>query len=157
MNGMAEGAVKGGLDLGATVLLGAAGKTRAGLEAAEAADLTEAGNALETGSRLATEAEGAGKTLAQRAEGSATRTAPNHDKNLKAKDRRTQERAQSLEEKHGNPNYQEPASENYGRWQAQIEEKVNGKDARRRLHDRKEKGEGDRSQRQYKEDREDSK
>ncbi len=153
MNGMAEGAVKGGLDLGATVLLGVAGKTRAGLEVAEAAELTEAGKALETGSRLAVEAEGAGKTLAQRAEGSATRTAPNHDKNLKAKDRRTQERAQSLEEKHGKPDYEEPASEAHGKWQARMEEKANGKDARRRLHDSKARGQGDRSERELFEDR----
>lgn len=155
MNGMAEGAVKGGLDLGATVLLGAAGKTRAGLEAAEAAELTEAGKALETGSRLATEAEGAGKTLAQGVEGSAPKIAPNHDKNLKAKDRRTQERAQSLEEKHGNPNYEEPASEAHGKWQARMEEKAHGKDGRRGLHDMKEPGQKNRSKQEILENRKD--
>lgn len=155
MNGMAEGAVQGGLDLGATVLLGVAGKTGAGLEAAAAAELTETGKAIETASRLATEAEGAGKTLAQRAEGSVPKTAPNHDRNLKAKDRRTQERARSLEEKHGNPNYQEPASEQWAIWRAQREEKQHGKDARRKLHDRKQQGEGDRSRRQIDDDVED--
>jgi hypothetical protein len=74
---------------------------------------------------------------------------------LKGKDRKAQERARSLQEKHGDLNFEEPASEGWAKWQAKDIEKARGKDARRQVHDRKEPGEGDRSKRQYKHDNED--
>jgi hypothetical protein len=74
----------------------------------------------------------------------------------KAKDRRAQEQARTKDEKYPNPDFEEEASEGWARWQSKEEEKVYGKDARRRLHDKKQKGDGDRSRRQYKEDRKDN-
>lgn len=52
LDGMAEGAVKGGLDAGATVVLGVVGKT--GLEVAKAGELAEGAKVLQTGSTLTT-------------------------------------------------------------------------------------------------------
>ena len=41
--------------------------------------------------------------------------------------------------------WEEPASEEYGKWKAREAEKQGGKEARRNLHDKKEKGAPDRT------------
>ena len=64
---------------------------------------------------------------------------------LKAKDRKVRERARTLEDKHGKPNFEESAPEGYAKWKAKELEKRQGKDARRKAHDLKKSGEGDRS------------
>ena len=74
---------------------------------------------------------------------------------LKAKTRKEQERAQSLEEKYKNPNFEEDASEKWSRWQSEQVEKEFGKDARRKLHDDKLKGEVNRSRNRISQGRED--
>jgi hypothetical protein len=71
---------------------------------------------------------------------------------VKAKDRRAAEQARSKKEKHGDEDYQEPASEDYARYRAGRAEKSGGKDARRRGHDAKAPGEGDRSKQQIDDD-----
>ena len=70
----------------------------------------------------------------------------------KAKDRRKQEKEKSKLEKHGDPDWEEPASEEEAKWRAKEMEKHEGKDARRAGHDAKEKGAPDRSKRQLRED-----
>lgn len=74
---------------------------------------------------------------------------------LRAKDRRAHDQAHAKEQKHPNPDFEEPASEAYGKWRAQQAEKHGGKDARRRLHDSKASGDGDRSKQQLRRDQED--
>ena len=70
----------------------------------------------------------------------------------KAKDRCKQEKEKSKLEKHGDPDWEEPASEEEAKWRAKEMEKHEGKDARRAGHDAKEKGAPDRSKRQLRED-----
>jgi RHS repeat-associated protein len=74
------------------------------------------------------------------------------DARPKAKDRRKEEQSRSNEDKHGDPDYEEPASEEYAQYRGRQAEKRSGKDARRAGHDSKEPGEGDRSKSQLKED-----
>lgn len=113
-----------------------------GEEAAEHVDEAAARRVLrEAEERAAREAAEAG---AEQAADGATK--------LRAKDRRTREQAQSREEKHGDPDFEEPASEEWVKWRARGVEKEYGKDARRQLHDQKKRGEGDRSERQVTED-----
>lgn len=64
---------------------------------------------------------------------------------VKAKDRRSKQQKESRKDKHGDENWEEPASEDYAKWKAKELEKAKGKDARRKAHDKKKKGEGDRS------------
>jgi hypothetical protein len=71
---------------------------------------------------------------------------------LSKKERREAERARSREAKHGDPDWEEPASESYVKNLGQKAERGSGKDARRAGHDAKEAGEGDRSKRQARED-----
>jgi hypothetical protein len=71
---------------------------------------------------------------------------------VKAKERRAQAQAQSREQKHGDPGFEEPASEGYARYRAKQAERTGGKDATRSGHDAKKPGEGDRSKRQLDED-----
>ena len=71
---------------------------------------------------------------------------------IKAKDRKKKEKEKSQIEKHGTSDWEEPASEEYGKWKARELEKQKGKDARRESHDLKDKGEQDRSKRQLGED-----
>ena len=71
---------------------------------------------------------------------------------VKAKDRRAAEQSQSRRDKHGDEDWEEPASESTAKWKAKEAEKSGGKDARRSGHDAKESGEGDRSRRQLDED-----
>ncbi|GHF31337.1 hypothetical protein GCM10017044_28580 [Kordiimonas sediminis] len=52
------------------------------------------------------------------------------------------------EEKHGDPDYVEPASEDYAKWKAKQVEKAKGKDGRRKVHYDKKAGEGDRTKQQ---------
>lgn len=96
--------------------------------------------------------EAAARRLLKKEAAESAETEANRAKKLKAKDRRTQERAQSLEEKNKNPNFEETASEQWSTWQHQKVEKELGKDARRRLHDSKAPGQGDRSEREILED-----
>ncbi len=63
----------------------------------------------------------------------------------KAKDRRAAEQAKAKEDKHGDADYEEPASEDYVKNRAKEAEADGGKKARRKGHDAKESGEGDRS------------
>jgi len=55
---------------------------------------------------------------------------------LKGKERVAQQRKKTLEQKHGTPDYEEPASEEYAKWKAKELEKKQGKDARRAAHDK---------------------
>jgi len=71
---------------------------------------------------------------------------------LSKKERREAERARSREAKHGDPDWEEPASESYVKNLGKKAERDSGKDARREGHDAKEAGEGDRSKRQSDED-----
>ena len=70
----------------------------------------------------------------------------------KAKDRRKQQQRQSVEDKHGDPDWQEPASEGYTRAKARELENQRGKDARRKAHDAKPAGAPDRSKTEIDED-----
>jgi len=70
----------------------------------------------------------------------------------KAKERHRQEKERSIIEKHGDADWEEPASEDEAKWRAKQKEKRDGKDARRAGHDAKEKGAPDRSKRQLRED-----
>ena len=70
----------------------------------------------------------------------------------KAKDRRKRQREETKEQKHGDSEYQEPSSERYGKYKAREAEKEYGKDARRRFHDSKIKGEGNRSKQRLNDD-----
>ncbi|MEO1332439.1 MAG: RHS repeat-associated core domain-containing protein [Myxococcota bacterium] len=63
----------------------------------------------------------------------------------KAKDRKARERAEARERKHGDADWEEPAPEDYAKWKAKEAEKSGGKDARRKGHDAKDRGEPDRS------------
>ena len=47
--------------------------------------------------------------------------------------------------------WEEPASEEYGKWKAREAEKQGGKEARRNLHDKKEKGAPDRTKKELNE------
>jgi RHS repeat-associated protein len=69
----------------------------------------------------------------------------------KAKDRRERERAETNEQKHGDREYQEPASEAYAKWKAKELERLKDKDARRAAHDEK-RGRGDRTREELDED-----
>ena len=71
---------------------------------------------------------------------------------LKSKERRKLEQNKSRESKHGDLDWEEPASEEYAKWKARTLEKERGKDARREGHDRKQKGEGDRSKSRLQDD-----
>ncbi len=73
----------------------------------------------------------------------------------KAKDRRARQRREENEQKHGDADYEEPASEGYAKWKAREAEKRGGKEERRRGHDEKESGEGDRTKEQIDEDYDD--
>ena len=70
---------------------------------------------------------------------------------LSAKERRAQQQADAKEKKHGDADYEGPASEDYAKWKAKELEKAEGKDARRAAHDKKRDG-IDRSKRQLDED-----
>ncbi|RFC46917.1 MAG: hypothetical protein DVB22_003247 [Verrucomicrobia bacterium] len=70
---------------------------------------------------------------------------------VKAKHRRSQQQAEAKEKKHGDADYEEPASEDYAKWKAKELEKAEGKDARRAAHDKKRDG-IDRTKRQLDED-----
>jgi hypothetical protein len=73
---------------------------------------------------------------------------------LNANERRAQKQAEAKEQKHGDRDYEEPASEDYAKWKAKELEKAKGdkgKDARRAAHDKKRDG-IDRSKRQLDED-----
>ena len=72
--------------------------------------------------------------------------------NLKAKERREQERNKSKEEKHGTSDWEDPESEDYVEWQKKQAIKKGGKDAGRRGHDAKPKGASDRSKREIDDD-----
>ena len=74
--------------------------------------------------------------------------------NIKAKERREKEREKSKLEKHLDPDWEEPASEEFAKWKANEVEKSRGKDARRELHDAKLAGEPDRSKKQLEIDNE---
>ncbi len=63
----------------------------------------------------------------------------------KAKDRRAAERKRTNREKHGDEDWQPPASEEYAKWKAKQAERAGGKDARSKGHDLKERGEPDRT------------
>ena len=71
--------------------------------------------------------------------------------NIKAKDRRREQQNKSKEEKHLDREWEEPASEEYGKWKAREAEKQGGKEARRNLHDKKEKGAPDRTKKELNE------
>ena len=71
--------------------------------------------------------------------------------NIKAKDRRREQQNKSKEEKHLDRDWEEPASEEYGKWKAREAEKQGGKEARRNLHDKKEKGAPDRTKKELNE------
>jgi len=73
-------------------------------------------------------------------------------KKTKAKERRAKEQAEARKKKHGDEDWEEPASEGYAKWKARELEKSKGKDARRKSHDKKRKGEGDRSKKRLDED-----
>ena len=68
------------------------------------------------------------------------------------KERRARQRAEANEQKHGDADYEEPASEDYVRHRAKELEKTKGKEGRREAHDAKEPGEPDRSKSTVKED-----
>lgn len=121
-----------------------AGEAAAKKAAKEAAE-TEAKRAAEAEAKRAAEAAAAGTAEAGERGTEGLQRA-------KAKDRRAQEHARAKEDKHGDPNFEEPASEDYAKWRAKRAEKAHGKDSRRDGHDRKEAGEGDRSKRQLMED-----
>jgi RHS repeat-associated protein len=70
----------------------------------------------------------------------------------KAKDRRERQQREAKERKHGDPGYEEPASEDYTKWRAREAEREGGKERRREGHDEKQPGEGDRTKRQIDED-----
>ena len=70
----------------------------------------------------------------------------------KAKDRKKEEKRKEKEKKHGDPDWEEPASEDYAKWKAKELEKSQGKDARRLAHDRKNPGEGNRSKQRLDDD-----
>ena len=74
--------------------------------------------------------------------------------NIKAKERREQERQKAKVEKHLDPDWEEPASEDFAKWKAQEAEEAGGKEARRKLHDAKLAGEPDRSKNQLEIDNE---
>ena len=74
--------------------------------------------------------------------------------NIKAKERREQERQKAKVEKHLDPDWEEPASEDFAKWKAQEAEAAGGKEARRKLHDAKLAGEPDRSKNQLETDNE---
>nr|WP_208022515.1 RHS repeat-associated core domain-containing protein [Desulfonema ishimotonii] len=56
-------------------------------------------------------------------------------KKIKAKDRRKAEKEKDREQKHGDADWEEPASEDYAKWKARQLEKRSGKGARREAHD----------------------
>ena len=72
--------------------------------------------------------------------------------NLKAKERREQERNKAKEEKHGTSDWEDPESENYVEWQKKQAVKRGGKDAGRRGLDAKPKGAPDRTKREIDDD-----
>lgn len=72
--------------------------------------------------------------------------------NLRAKERREQERNKSKEEKHGTSDWEDPESEDYVEWQKKQAVKKGGKDAGRRGHDAKPKGAPDRTKREIDDD-----
>jgi hypothetical protein len=138
--------------------IGKRGAKAAAKRAGKAATVEVAEHADEAAARrLLHEArDQAGRRAEGRAAKGATETSAEHlddaGQKLRAKERRHIERAQSLEEKRKNPGFEEPVSEGWARWQANELEKSLGKDARRKLHDLKRRGEGDRSERQFLED-----
>jgi len=70
---------------------------------------------------------------------------------VKAKDRRAIEQEESRKKKHGDADYEEPASDKYAKWKAEELQKRQGKDARRSAHDKKRDG-LDRSKKQLDDD-----
>jgi hypothetical protein len=77
---------------------------------------------------------------------------------MKAKDRRAAEKAKSLEEKHGDSEWQEPASESAGKQATKDATAATGdRSVGREVHDSKAKGEPNRSLEQLKQDVEDAK
>ncbi len=97
--------------------------------------------AKETSEKAAKEVAGeTAETVSQKA----TKEVPTKQK-TKAKDRRAAEKKKSNKQKHGDENWEEPASEDYGKWKHKQKEQEAGKDARRKMHDKKQKGEPDRS------------
>ena len=79
------------------------------------------------------------------ASGNSTDNAKLNILTIKAKDRREQDREKTKVKKHLDPDWEEPASEEFAKWKAQEAEKIGGKEARRQLHDAKQPGEPDRS------------
>jgi RHS repeat-associated protein len=90
--------------------------------------------------------ENAKNSIPESADGDTTTGKP------KAKDRRNDAQRRSNEQKHGDAEYEEPASEDYAKYKAKQLEKSAGRDARRSGHDSKDAGEGDRSKRTLDED-----
>ena len=68
-----------------------------------------------------------------------------------ARERRERQRAETNEQKHGDKDYQEPASESYSKYKAKELEKAKGRGARRDAHDKKQ-GRGDRTREELDED-----
>jgi hypothetical protein len=137
------GAVAGPASRGvnaAAKALGAEGTAAAGASAGSA-------TAAEATAPAVANAEKALADAAKKAKECRPEAAPK----LKSKERRAQQQAEAKKKKHGDPNYEEPASEDYAKWKAKEVEKARDKDARRASHDKKTDG-IDRSKSQLDED-----
>ncbi len=65
---------------------------------------------------------------------------------------RADEREKAKKDKHGDSEYEEPASERRAKDMAKRKQKEEGRKGRRKFHDAKNRGERDRSKRQLEED-----
>lgn len=132
-----------------TAAVAAASLAYAAVKVAEASD-------IETAAVLVRLAEARDEVLAglksnadQQSDSSGEK--PKEEKKESAKERRERQKEETLEKKHLDSEWEEPASEEYAKWKAGEKEKADGKDGRRDSHDKKE-GRNDRSKKQIDED-----